>query len=69
MRQATGMSVADVLKAATASGAEVLGMKGKLGVVKKGAVADLLILDADPLEDISVLKGVRTVIMGGVKQL
>ena len=64
-----GMSEADVLKAATASGAEVLGMKGKLGVVKKGAVADLLILDADPLDDISALKGVRTVIMGGVKQL
>ena len=63
------MSVADVLKAATASGAEVLGMKGKLGVVKKGAIADLLILDADPLDDISALKDVRTVIMGGVKQL
>ena len=64
-----GMTEADVLKAATSSGAEVLGMKGKLGVVKEGALADLLILDANPLEDISALKDVETVIMDGIKRL
>ena len=64
-----GMSAADVLKAVTSSGAEVLGMKGKLGVVKEGAIADLLILDANPLDDISALKDVRTVVMDGIKIL
>ena len=63
------MSKADVLKAVTSSGAEVLGMKGRLGVVKEGALADLLILDANPLEDISALKDVKTVIMDGIKRL
>ena len=64
-----GMSEADVLKAVTSYGAEVLGMKGKLGVVKEGAIADLLILDANPLDDISALKDVGAVIMDGIKRL
>ena len=64
-----GMSQADILKAVTSSGAEILGMKGKLGVVEEGALADLLILDANPLDDISALKDVRTVIMDGIKIL
>ena len=63
------MSEADVLKAVTSYGAEVLGMKGKLGVVKEGAIADLLILDANPLDDISALKDVGAVIMDGIKRL
>ena len=64
-----GMSEADVLKAVTSYEAEVLGMKGKLGVVKEGAIADLLILDANPLDDISALKDVGAVIMDGIKRL
>jgi imidazolonepropionase-like amidohydrolase len=42
---------------ATKIGAEIVGMEGKLGVVAKSAFADLLIVDGDPLEDISVLTG------------
>ncbi|MCI0903884.1 MAG: hypothetical protein J4N75_10340, partial [Chloroflexi bacterium] len=33
------------------------GMEGDLGVIESGKLADVLILDADPLEDIRVLQG------------
>ncbi|MFM0047982.1 metal-dependent hydrolase family protein [Caballeronia grimmiae] len=42
---------------ATAIGAEIVGQPGKLGVVSAGAYADLLVVDGDPLKDISVLTG------------
>jgi imidazolonepropionase-like amidohydrolase len=53
---------ADVLKMATADNAEVLAMSGarnpypgKLGVVEEGALADLLLVDGDPLSDLKLL--------------
>jgi len=33
----------------------MLGQQGRLGVVSNGAIADLLVLNANPLEDITVL--------------
>jgi imidazolonepropionase-like amidohydrolase len=35
--------------------AELLGQTGKLGCIRAGAFADLLVLDGNPLEDMSVL--------------
>lgn len=48
---------ADIIRSATVIGAEVVRMPGKLGVVAAGASADLLAIDGDPLEDLSVLTG------------
>ena len=45
----------DVLRSACVINAELLGQSGRLGCVRQGALADLLILDGNPLEDISVL--------------
>jgi len=45
----------DILHSATAVNAEILQMKGKLGVVQPGALADLLVVDGDPLKDINLL--------------
>jgi imidazolonepropionase-like amidohydrolase len=45
------------LTAATTTAAEVLGLTGKLGCVAPGAWADLLVVDGNPLEDISCLLG------------
>jgi imidazolonepropionase-like amidohydrolase len=45
------------LQQATLVGAEILGMTDRLGVVKHGATADLLIVDGNPLTDISCLLG------------
>ena len=45
----------DILHSATAVNAEILQMKGKLGIVKEGALADLLVVDGNPLADINLL--------------
>ncbi|MET8991491.1 amidohydrolase family protein [Nonomuraea wenchangensis] len=45
----------DVLRAATTGAAELVGMAGEIGTLAVGAHADLLVLDADPLEDVGVL--------------
>ncbi len=45
----------DILHSATAVNAEILQMKDRLGVVKPGALADLLVVDGDPLADIGLL--------------
>lgn len=48
-----GMSAADALTAACAGGADLMGFDDR-GVVAEGAVADLLIVDGDPLADIAM---------------
>jgi imidazolonepropionase-like amidohydrolase len=50
-----GFSAMETLVAATRLGGELMGMPGELGVVKNGALADLLLVDGDPLADIAVL--------------
>ncbi|MCW5736236.1 MAG: amidohydrolase family protein [Enhydrobacter sp.] len=54
---------AETLKMATATNAELLALSGKrnpypgrLGVVEEGALADLLLVDGDPLADISLIE-------------
>jgi Tol biopolymer transport system component/imidazolonepropionase-like amidohydrolase len=47
-----GMTNYEVLRAATINGAEYIGMEKNLGSIEVGKLADLVILDADPLEDI-----------------
>ena len=51
-----GFSAAETLVAATRLGGELMGHPGDLGVVKAGALADLLLVDGDPLADIAVLQ-------------
>ncbi|MRT32948.1 amidohydrolase family protein, partial [Xylella fastidiosa subsp. multiplex] len=46
-----------VIASATLVGAEVLGMQGKLDCIAPGAMADLLVVDGDPLRDVSCLLG------------
>lgn len=45
----------DALVSATAVNARILGMEGELGIVAPGAIADLLIVDGDPLRDVHLL--------------
>ncbi len=51
-----GFTAMDTLVAATRLGGEIMGRPGELGVVKAGALADLLLVDGDPLADISILQ-------------
>ena len=49
------LSAADILISATSINADILQMKDKLGVVKPGALADLLVVDGNPLDNIELL--------------
>jgi len=49
------LSPATILRHATINPAKMLRQEGKLGVVATGAIADLLVLEKNPLEDITVL--------------
>lgn len=58
----------DVIRSATSTAAELLGMTGEIGTLRPGALADLLVLDGDPLADIAALadpKHIRHVIQSG----
>lgn len=52
-----GYSPAEALRCATAIGGDLMGHKGELGIIREGALADLLIVDGDPLADQSILVG------------
>ena len=63
-----GFTAMDTLVAATRLGGEIMGRPGELGVVKAGALADLLLVDGDPLADISILQdrsALRMIMKGG----
>jgi imidazolonepropionase-like amidohydrolase len=51
-----GFTAMETLVAATRYGADVMGMRGQIGVIKEGALADILLVDGDPLEDIAILQ-------------
>ena len=45
----------DILRSACAVNAELLGASGRLGLIRRGAAADLLLVEGNPLDDISIL--------------
>ena len=63
--QAGGMSNHDALRAATIMGAEAIGLGGDLGTVQSGMLADLVILDENPLDDIRNTNTIRYVMKNG----
>ena len=52
-----GYTPMEAITAYTKDNAYSVGLEGELGVIEPGKLADVLILDADPLEDIRVLQG------------
>ena len=60
-----GMAPMAVLHAATAGSAEAIGRLGDLGSVEPGKLADLVILDRDPLADIRNTTAIDMVMRGG----
>jgi imidazolonepropionase-like amidohydrolase len=51
-----GIPPLDVLRWATANGFELMGRGHELGWVREGCLADLLVVDGDPISDIAVLQ-------------
>jgi imidazolonepropionase-like amidohydrolase len=60
----------DVLRAATVTAARLVGLEDKIGHIRPGAWADLLVVDGNPAEDITVLsvpdKHLKLVMKAGV---
>jgi imidazolonepropionase-like amidohydrolase len=51
------LSPLEIIRSATVVGAELLGRPGELGTIAPGALADLLVVDGNPLRDLSLLEG------------
>ncbi len=60
-----GLSPLEALRTATSNAAAALGVEGRLGCISPGATADLVVLEADPLEDIRNTLKIYAVIQGG----
>jgi imidazolonepropionase-like amidohydrolase len=60
-----GMAPMEAIQAATSRPAEMLDMKGEIGIVAPGAYADVIAVPGDPLKDISTLQHVQFVMHNG----
>ncbi len=63
--EVAGYSPAEALRAATVWGAEALGVADSRGTLESGKLADLVLLDADPLADVAALRRIAGVMVGG----
>lgn len=64
-----GMTSLEAIQAGTSNGALMLGLEGRVGTVAPGMIADLIVVDGDPVADITVLQrreAIETVIKDGV---
>ena len=62
---AAGLTPLDAIRAATSVPAEVMGLGERSGTVAPGKLADLVVLDANPLDDIHNIRRVRYVVTRG----
>lgn len=63
--QLSGMKPADILRSATATNAEIIGMEDELGTLDPGKIADAVLLDHDPLEDMEQIGKTVAVLQSG----
>jgi imidazolonepropionase-like amidohydrolase len=60
-----GLTPMEALQAATRNAARALHLEHQLGTVEEGKLADLVLLDADPLRDIRNTTKIRAVVVNG----
>jgi imidazolonepropionase-like amidohydrolase len=66
MMQAAGMSPMEIIVAATRNAAHVCNLEGTVGTLEVGKIADILVVNGDPLVDLQTLADVRLVIHQGM---
>ena len=60
-----GLAPMEAIISATRSPAEFLGLDGSLGTVREGKIADLVVLDNNPLDDIKNTQSITAVVSNG----
>jgi imidazolonepropionase-like amidohydrolase len=60
-----GLTPLQTIQAATINAADLLGRADQIGALEPGKLADLIAVEGDPLEDVTVLEHVRLVMKGG----
>lgn len=65
--EVTGMTPMDVIVAATQTNARVLGRSDTLGTLEPGKLADIIIIDGDPLAHLSDMRNIEQVFLNGEK--
>ena len=63
--RAAGISNYDILRSGTVNPARFLGAEGSFGIIKRGASADLLLLEANPLENVAHIRRIAGVMSLG----
>jgi imidazolonepropionase-like amidohydrolase len=61
-----GLSPMQAIQTATINAADLLGWKSKVGSITKGKFADIIAVEGNPLDNISILEQVQFVMKGGV---
>jgi len=61
-----GMRPIDVLKSATSVNADVFNMSGKIGRIKQGLLADILVVENDPSVNIATIRKIKLVMKNGI---
>ena len=65
MLQQGGMSNIEALRAGTIDGARYLGMDGDIGSIETGKLADMVVLERNPLENIRYSETISMVVING----
>jgi cytosine/adenosine deaminase-related metal-dependent hydrolase len=60
-----GMTPMEALRASTIDGARYIGMDKDIGSIEPGKLADLVVLDANPLENLRNSESIRLVVLNG----
>lgn len=60
-----GLTPTEIVQAATRNAAIHMGLGDDLGTLEVGKLADLIVVDGNPLEDLSALSNVQMVVQGG----
>src|SRR5206468_3333164 len=61
-----GLAPADVIRAATIQNARYFRIDDRLGSIAPGKVADLVLIEGDPLKDLQACRNIRRVMLNGV---